>query len=280
MSESSLAAGLLFWAAIAVLPALAPAQSPSPPSADAVAKSRSLFDEGVAKAKAGDFHGACPLLQAADDLNPTNGTALQLATCYEKVDKPERAKALYERIVARGDAKYPERVDHARARLADIDRARREQPVDARSPPPATPVTAAPAAPAPSAPAAKPEPPPAPATAESPPSRIPAYVALGVGAAAIAAGGVFGVLALSQAGDVDDACPSGVCETPDDVIRQQAEQDAARTKGWVSTVAFGVGAVGVATGVVLLMTSGKRERAGGRRAVPVALHRRGITVRF
>ena len=101
---------------------------------------------------------------------------------------------------------------------------------------------------------------------------MPAYLAFGVGAAGIAVGSVFGALALSQAGDVDDACPGGRCTRPEDVGAQSDAQDAARTKGWVSTIGFGVGVVGVAAGVILLVTHSEPSA--------VRADARGLAVRF
>lgn len=233
------------------------------PPAD-VAKSRELFDQGRKHAAAGEYRTACPLLQAANDLNRTNGTALSLADCYEKLGQPERALPYYESIVAAGDEKFPDRVAHARARIEAIE-AKSEAP----APAPAAPVETPPAQ------AAKPAPPDAPAPAPETgvgPSRVPVYIAFGVGAAGVAVGSIFGALALSQAGDVDDACPGGRCADDADVGPQSDAQDSARAKGWVSTVGFGVGLVGVAAGVVLLVTEGD--------AGPVRADARGVRVLF
>jgi hypothetical protein len=109
---------------------------------------------------------------------------------------------------------------------------------------------------------------PAPAEAEPPsrrePSHAAAYVALGLGGAAVAAGGVLGYLTMSRRKDLDDRCPGGVCQAG-----AQDDIDAAKRLGNFSTVAFGVGGAGLVLGTVLLLTGGSssadRARSTGGR---------------
>lgn len=86
---------------------------------------------------------------------------------------------------------------------------------------------------------------------ESAPSKTAGYVITGVGAASLVAGLVTGGLALSRKGEMDDNCDArGACN--------QTGLDAAEagdTFATISTVTFGLGAVGVALGTVLLLTS-------------------------
>jgi hypothetical protein len=82
-------------------------------------------------------------------------------------------------------------------------------------------------------------------------NRTPAYVALGIGAAALATGGVLGVLTLKQHKALQDQCPNDVC--PPDT---QADLSSAKQLGNFSTIAFGVGGAGVVLGTVLLFTVG------------------------
>jgi hypothetical protein len=96
------------------------------------------------------------------------------------------------------------------------------------------------------------------APASAKPNRVPAFVALGLGAATIGAGAVMGTLALTQHQELEKACTGGVCP-PD----KADDLDAAKRLGTFSTVAFGVGAAGVVLGTVLLFTasSGDADRA-------------------
>jgi len=103
---------------------------------------------------------------------------------------------------------------------------------------------------------------PPPAQEEAGPSKVPAYVSLGIGAAGLIVGGVFLAFHFDSAGQADKAfsncAESGDC-TQDDVSRiDQLDADAA-TQGTVSLISFGVGAVGIGTGVALLLLQPKKE---------------------
>lgn len=118
---------------------------------------------------------------------------------------------------------------------------------------PAPSADAAPSAPAASnaegpAPSAATGPGPAPATHA--PNRTGAYVALGVGAAGLAAGGVLGFMTMQKHKDLKDQCPADQCSRD-----QQGDLDSAKKLGNFSTVAFAVGGVGVALGAVLYFTA-------------------------
>jgi FimV-like protein len=87
-------------------------------------------------------------------------------------------------------------------------------------------------------------------------SKLPAIVAFGVGAAGVGVGAIFGAMAFSETSRVEDECSGQNCPS-----RVREALDTAKTNGTISTVAFVVGGVGVATGVVLLLTSGKSKPA-------------------
>jgi hypothetical protein len=86
-----------------------------------------------------------------------------------------------------------------------------------------------------------------------PRSNALAFVALGVGGAALAFGGVTGVLALGKRSDLekicsgDDRCPSSA----------SGDLDAYRRLGLMSGIGLGVGVAAAATGVTLLLTRPK-----------------------
>ncbi len=86
---------------------------------------------------------------------------------------------------------------------------------------------------------------------EPPPSRAPAYVAFGVGVAGVAVGSIFGLMATGKKGDLDDACTANKICPPG----QEDNIDTGKTFGTVSTVGFIVGAVGLAAGAYLFLTS-------------------------
>jgi hypothetical protein len=114
------------------------------------------------------------------------------------------------------------------------------------APPPtsgAGPVAASPAEPAPTATGPR-------AAPVSAPNRTAAYVSLGFGVAGIAAGGALGYLTLTKKSSLQEQCPGDVCAQS-----QQGELDAARRMGTLSTIAFGVGGVGLVLGTVLFFTA-------------------------
>ncbi|WP_156040920.1 hypothetical protein [Chondromyces apiculatus] len=88
--------------------------------------------------------------------------------------------------------------------------------------------------------------------------RIGALVAGGVGVAGLALGGVTGLMALSKKSVVQEHCTGAVCDP-----EGKEAADAAKVPGVLSTVGFGVGAVGIATGLVLWLTEPSSTKVGG-----------------
>jgi hypothetical protein len=77
---------------------------------------------------------------------------------------------------------------------------------------------------------------------------LPLAASFGVGFAGLAVGTVTGILAASEASDIDDGCVGNSCLAVDAPRASTAE-----TLGTVSTVGFIVGAVGIGAGVGLLL---------------------------
>ena len=92
---------------------------------------------------------------------------------------------------------------------------------------------------------------------------VPAGIALGVGAAGIVAGAIFGGVALSQEAEADELCPDVECPTQAGV---DAHDEALRAS-IASTAGFGVGLIGVTVGVVLWLRSSSKDAAPARVAV-------------
>jgi hypothetical protein len=72
-------------------------------------------------------------------------------------------------------------------------------------------------------------------------------IALGVGGAGLALGGVTGALALSKHSDLEDRCRGSICPPS-----FQGEVDSYHTLGTLSTIGFIVGGAGVAAGAILI----------------------------
>ena len=121
---------------------------------------------------------------------------------------------------------------------------------------PAPAASAAPAGPPPNAEGTNPS------TTETSHPPVLAYVVGGVGIVATGVGLAFGALASSKYGDAEDACPTFHGCSPS----AMDDRTTAGTFATVSTVGVSVGLVGIATGVVLLVThrSGKSSTARPR----------------
>jgi hypothetical protein len=128
-----------------------------------------------------------------------------------------------------------------------------------------------------------PEPPPAPPEpAPSPPepapvsmstsddgffqSPLPAYISLGVGAVGVGLGVVFLVQRSSATSDADDkfeACLDSQSCVADDQREMERLDDKAASRGTLSVVSFGIGAIGLGAGAALLFLNGKAEETPG-----------------
>jgi len=83
-----------------------------------------------------------------------------------------------------------------------------------------------------------------------------AYVAGGVGIAGIAVGAITGFVALGEKSTIDEHCPDRQCDAEGhDAV------DSGQSMALISTIGFGVGVVGLATGVVLLLTASSDGQA-------------------
>jgi hypothetical protein len=95
-------------------------------------------------------------------------------------------------------------------------------------------------------------------------SPVPMYVSFGVGAVGVGMGVLFLTQRSAAVSDGDSkykAClASQACLTSDQLAMQRLDHKAS-TRGTLSVVSFGVGAVGVGAGVTLLLMQGKKEAA-------------------
>jgi hypothetical protein len=84
--------------------------------------------------------------------------------------------------------------------------------------------------------------------------RVVGYSLGGVGLAALAAGSILGVRAISLNNRVENACPEPSC----DQLDLEDDHSASRTSAAWSTVLFGVGLAGVATSIYLLASDSSK----------------------
>ena len=96
------------------------------------------------------------------------------------------------------------------------------------------------------------------------PNRVPAFIAFGVGGAALIVGSVSGIMALGTKSSLDNACASKICPPS-----SQSDIDALSTRATVSTIGFVAGVGLVALGAVLFATArGGEARAAADAAPP------------
>jgi len=123
----------------------------------------------------------------------------------------------------------------------------------------------------------------APAPKTEKPSRLPAFIAFGVGGAGLVVGAVTGVLALQAHSDLEAECPGGTC-TPAPEDEHQVRSDLSRyhTYGTISGIGFVVAIAGAATGTVLYITGSPSTPAPQRAALWPVLgpSRVGVAGRF
>jgi len=87
------------------------------------------------------------------------------------------------------------------------------------------------------------------------------YVGFGLAGVGLVAGSITGILAISKASTVKDACPQPDKCPPD----QDSNISSSKTMGNISTISFAVAGVGVALGVIGILTSGKSESSEARK---------------
>jgi hypothetical protein len=93
--------------------------------------------------------------------------------------------------------------------------------------------------------------------------RLWSYIAGGVGVAGLGVGAVTGILAMGAASTFKSHCPGGACDASG-----LSAASSGPTYATVSTVGFVVGGLGLATGVVLFVTSGPRHPDGAVALTP------------
>ncbi len=188
-----------------------------------------------------------------------------IATAYER--KGDRAEAV--RALEEYQRRAPAAPDHEviERRIRNLkDQLAREQPTSsaptASAAPSAAPTSSVPPTTAPSASASAvpgPSPAPAPGGSEGHPIVMP-WVFIGVGGAAIVAGAVLYGIGAGDISTAESHCPDHVCQ-PGDTADINKGNDG-KSKETVGAILIGVGAAGVAAGVInYFVVSSKRNSA-------------------
>lgn len=207
---------------------------------------RRHFESGAAYLEESDYDNALQAFQKAYDLSKRPEILLNIATVHER--KAELSLAIdalnqYLGVAPPGDEHVDAvklRSQNLQKRLAD-EKASPPAAASARTPPPNGTLGAAPS-PAAVSPAPSPEPAP---PAHS--SRLPAFIAFGVGGVAAGAAVITGIVADSDYSGAKSSC-SPACS--------DSQLSSGRALALTSTILTGVAIVGVGVGVTLLLTSG------------------------
>jgi hypothetical protein len=108
------------------------------------------------------------------------------------------------------------------------------------------------------------------------PRRVAAMVAGGVGVAGVVTGAIFGLRSMSKHDDAEEYCKSGRCTD-----RRGVElSDQALSAGNVSTIAFAIGAAGLASGAVLWFTGETDAESAAAPSIGVGLSGVSVAGRF
>lgn len=112
--------------------------------------------------------------------------------------------------------------------------------------------------------------------------RLAGWSAIGVGAAGVALGSIFGIMGLTQRAPLSKVCdPSGSCTatTPPERQAIQSDIDGVHFDGVASTISFAVGVVGLGTGAALLFLASQKPASDARPPRATALMSASIRAR-
>jgi tetratricopeptide (TPR) repeat protein len=239
---------------VGLLPVLAPL--PAAGQGDDMARAREAYSRGQALFDAGRHEEALVAFDESLAAFPHFRTIFNIGLCHEKLGNIAAAVEMYQRY-ADWPSEVPNR-EEVRTKLAELrlllppepaeDRAEAGEETGPPGPPPAQPA---------------PPPEPGPGADPGPDLRLPGWIAVGVGAAGLVAGGA--LLGLAQKRAAEIAAVDGVPYDPDTHDRLQSQGEAFETGGWI---AGSLGVALIASGLAMLLVSrpGDEEGEGEPRA--------------
>ena len=254
----ALAAG----AALAVLAPLTPAYADSgkagkqEASKDTEAEARRLFREGDRLYAEGDYEGAVTAFEKAYELSHKEALKYNMANAYERLGRYEAALAALRDYLPHTK---PEEQDVVRRRIEKLEKRVEDQRLKTQQAEVSTGSSPAPTV----APSSPPSPAADVPTEDKQPAPVLGYVLLGVGAVGIGVGTFFGLQALGEKSDAEDACvdASGGRRCP---VGAQDSLDGAKSKALIADVSLGVGIVAAVVGGYLVLSSGSGKSASSR----------------
>jgi len=217
------------------LPAKAAAQTSDPMAA------RGHFQQGFALNEQGRCNEALPYFFESIRLDRQPNTLIDLADCEEKIGKLDAASAHFSEA---RDLAYSQGLEPQRA-IAE----QRLQAIDKRLPRFTASVGFSAAPPPGDA---------APGTGQ----RIAGFGLMGAGAVGLAIGTIFGLKVSENNREIDSICPTGQPCPPQSVADYHSAVVDAKINRAAALIGFGVGAVFVGTGALLVLTAPKGDAPG------------------
>ncbi len=241
----SLARLTLLLVTVSATPAAAQSSQPRSPASQEVRTVESLYAEGAALFKGGDYRAALQKFEAAYKVIPVANLLYNIARCLEALGEVDRALAQYKLCMDSAEASAEARVAAAQ-RYEALVKARVTAAKAARPATPAAPTASAAEAPRPSS-----------------GHKIAAWTSLAVGAALLIAGGVTYGLGASDHSQITSLTGYGdpTAVLPMSRARAVELSDSGTTKKTAGVVLLGVGGAAAATSVVLFLLAPRAERA-------------------
>ena len=215
---------------LALCAALSSAHAAHAQSDNADELARRHFESGVAYLEESDYDNALKAFQKAYDLSKRPEILINIATVQERradIDGAIVALKQYLDVAPNG-----EHAETVRLRIQNLERRRPAPAAPAPEPKPKVDVTP------------PPPPPPPPPVIEPVPNRVPAFIALGFGAASGVAAFVTGVVAKNKYDDLKVSCSPHCTDS---------QLSSSRGLALTSTILTGAAIVGAGVGVTLLV---------------------------
>ncbi len=257
--------GIALALAAPALPALAQDKKPAKVDRKRVREARHAFEAGKKAYNIGDFEKAIELWKQGYELKDDPIFLYNIAQAYRQ--KGDSAKAIFyykgylrELPDAKNRGEVEEKVADLQKQIDDAEKAAQPPPPPEPAPPPLPPpvdVTAQ-TEPRPAVPEEAPRP--------GKGMRVAGIVTMGVGAAALAGGVVFGLRAKSLASDLEDATHAGMPWSQD--LADKESQG--KTMNTLAIVGYCAGAAAIVTGGILYyLGATKASRAADERTAIV-----------
>jgi hypothetical protein len=237
---------------------VARAQTPAAPAADPLVAARALFAEALQDEEAGRFAVALEKFERVRAVRDTASVEYRIASCHEGLGEPAEAYRAYDAAEALG-RQDPQSADVARAASARRDALAKQVArlaLVTPSPPPPAPLEPPPA------PALEP---PAPVTARS---TVPGWIAVGGGAALVAASAILLVVRADDIAALNRACPGGRCPPGAGANELESTRSRALVEGPLAALCGLAGVAAVGVGVVLVESA--HGQGGSAARVPAA----------